>query len=230
MTLTASRVLPSQRLKRSFQREILRWYRSHGRVFPWRKPSSTTYMKIVAEVLLKRTRAETVAKFFGPFIRQFPSWVKLSAATENQLQQFLQPIGLWRQRAASLTSLAAHIAARNGRLPRDRAEIDQLAGVGQYVANAIVLFCQNGREPLLDSGMSRLVERCFGARTLVDIRYDPWLQNLAKHLVDHANPVELNWAMLDLAALVCRPKAPLCDECPVNAFCEFRRATRGNER
>jgi A/G-specific adenine glycosylase len=211
--------LPSSREIRFFQREILAWYEVHGRRFPWRNASSSRYERIVCEILLKRTRAETAAKFFRPFVTKYPSWRKLSTASHAELRRYLQPIGLWRQRADSLTRLARELSRTKGRFPRDREAIESLPGVGQYVANAVMLFCHRRAEPLLDGGMARVLERCFGKRTLVDIRYDPWLQSLAKRVVTHERSIQLNWAILDIAAMVCHSKMPDCKHCPIRRRC-----------
>jgi A/G-specific adenine glycosylase len=58
-------------------------------------------------------------------------------------------------------------------------------------------------------------------RRLADIRYDPWLQAAAKWFVRGPRPSEINWAVLDFAALVCKARRPLCQECPVNHYCTF---------
>jgi A/G-specific adenine glycosylase len=91
--------------------------------------------------------------------------------------------------------------------------------VGQYVANAVLLFAHGRREPLLDVNVARVLERHFGPRRLADIRYDPYLQALARMVVSSKHPAKVNWALLDLAALICRIRAPLCQECPLSATC-----------
>ena len=68
-----------------FREKMLEWHRQHGRRFPWRKRSSSNYNKIIAEILLQRTRAETVALFFPTFITRYPSWSQLASANENEL-------------------------------------------------------------------------------------------------------------------------------------------------
>ena len=166
-----------------FQKKILNWYFRQGRDFPWRNNSASNYQVIITEVLLQRTRAETVAIFFPSFIKAFPSWKRLSKATEAKLRTYLKPIGLWKQRASVLYRLSREMAKRNGRFPRTRQEIDQLPGVGQYIANAIELFCHGTPKPLLDVNMARLLERFFGPRTLADIRHDPYLQKLAQEVL-----------------------------------------------
>src|SRR5688572_25856731 len=128
--------IPPQKIKQ-FQNDILKWYKKNGRKFPWRNKSATNYQRIISEVLLQRTRAETVAKFYPKFIKKYPSWKKLAKATVKQLEKDLQPIGLYRQRAVRLNAFAKEMAKRNGRFPENREEIDRIPFVGQYIGNAI---------------------------------------------------------------------------------------------
>jgi len=204
-----------------FRASLQKWYRHNGRKFPWRYPSATTYRLVVSELLLQRTRAETVATFYYKFEAQYPSWNRLARAKTKELELFLKPVGLWKRRAATLVALAKQLKARQGRFPRQRELIEALPGVGQYIANAILLLVHGQPEPLLDVNMARVLERYFGPRKLVDIRYDPYLQELARKVVQGPNPKITNWAILDLAATVCRRRLPLCDSCPLQSGCRY---------
>jgi A/G-specific adenine glycosylase len=211
--------LPTGAVRLRFRRRLLAWFSGNGRDFAWRRKSAPLYRLIVTEALLQRTRAETVNAFYHQFFRRFPSWTALAQVTERELQGHLKPIGLWKRRAASLRKLALEMASRKGRFPRTREDIETLPGVGQYVANAIILFAHRGREPLLDVNAARVLERHFGPRHLADIRCDPYLQRLAKLVVGSEQAIRLNWALLDLAATICRRRDPFCDRCPVSDTC-----------
>ena len=204
-----------------FRRVLLEWSAAHGRRFPWRNRSASKYVKIVAEMLLQRTRAETVARFLPEFISHYPSWSQLANAKEEELRDFIRPIGLWRSRAPALIRLATELSRRNGRFPKKRGEIEQLPGVGQYIANSVMLLCHHEPYPLLDANMARVLERNFGCRKLRDIRYDPYLQELARAVVDCTETLALNWAILDFAARVCKTRSPKCSECPLASTCKF---------
>ncbi len=215
-----TRVLPIQQNSLlEFRRNLLVWYASNGRNFPWRQSSASKYKLVISELLLQRTRAKTVASFFDTFIRQYPSWKKLAEANESEIGQVIQPIGLWKRRAQTLKQLAIVMVKRNGRFPRTKAEAEALPGVGQYIANAILLLCHEEAQPLLDVNMARVLERVFGPRKLADIRYDPYLQDLAFEVVQCQEAKELNWAILDLAASKCLPRKPRCNTCPLDAMC-----------
>lgn len=215
-----SRVPPvRQETLLEFRRRLLAWYENNGREFPWRRKSASKYKLVISELLLQRTRAETVANFFGVFISEYPSWKKLAEAKESEIGKVIQPIGLWKRRAPTLKQLAIVIVKRNGRLPRMRAEIEALPGIGQYIANAILLLCHGEPQPLLDASMARVLERVFGPRKLADIRYDPYLQELSFKAVQCKESKEINWAILDLAASKCLPKKPRCNACPLESMC-----------
>jgi A/G-specific adenine glycosylase len=203
-----------------FQHTILEWYKESGRRFYWRKKGISNYQLVIAEVLLQRTKAETVANFYPYFIEEFSNWKSLANASLKKIAKYLKPIGLYTQRSARLRNLAIEMVKRNGRLPKDRKELESIPFMGQYIANAVELVIFNQPSPLIDVNMSRVLERFFGARKLADIRYDPYLQMLSYKIVEHENAKEMNWAILDFAALICKPK-PLCLICPLAKPCSF---------
>lgn len=205
---------------KTFQRKILNWYYGNGRKFPWRKSGLSNYKLIIAEILLQRTKAETISKFYNSFLSYYPSWHSINKTRTDILGKRLMPIGLYRQRAALLKKLAKEMVKRNGRIPVNRNEIEKLPFAGQYIVNAIFLVIKNQPAPLLDVNMARVLERYFGPRKLSDIRYDPYLQNLAWRVVDHEESKKINWGILDFAALVCTAKNPRCESCFLSTGCQ----------
>ncbi|AVR46775.1 hypothetical protein C7S20_16735 [Christiangramia fulva] len=204
-----------------FQRVILNWYKENGRHFKWRNPSASNYQKIIVEVLLQRTKAETIANFFSDFLKLYPSWKKLSTASEKDIQSVLRPIGLYNQKGSRLYKMAQEMRCKNGRFPKSREEVEKIPMMGQYIANAYELFILNKPAPLLDVNMARVLERYFGPRKLVDIRYDPYLKKLSMDVVNHKFPKKINWAILDLGAMVCKKKNPNCQICPLKENCLY---------
>ena len=200
--------------------KLLRWYELHGRKFPWRSASSC-YGRVIAELLLQRTQAATVSAFYATFLRAYPSWERLASARESDLQQLLRPIGLWRQRARMFVRLSRALAKSDYKLPRTREELERLPGISQYMASAVLLLCYGHNEPLLDVNMARILERVYGPRKLADIRYDPFLQEVAYSTVQVEDPTTVNWAVMDLAATTCLRNAPRCSDCPLVDMCRY---------
>lgn len=204
------------------RRRLLQWYASEGRDFPWRFDRASTYERICVEVLLQRTRAETVAAIYPSFFRRFPSWSALAEANIEELEDAFRPIGLWRRRAASVKALAHYAAEHDGIFPVGEGELARVPAVGQYVANAILLFQHREAMPLVDVNMARLLERYLRPRRLADIRHDPWLQEACHWLVDCDDPVQMNWAALDYAAKVCKARQPACGTCGLQGRCNWQ--------
>ena len=201
--------------------KLLAWFGMHGRSFPWRSDSASVYERVCVEVLLQRTRAETVAKHYSSFFDKYPDWSRLAAAPVQELEEALKPIGLWRRRARSVSALAQYADKRGGVFPENERDLSLVPAVGQYVASAILLFQYGKPKPLIDVNMARFFERYIRPRRLADIRHDPWLQDACHWLVDCQDPARVNWATLDHAAVTCRARNPLCSSCELHARCNY---------
>jgi len=201
---------------------VVDWYAANGRKFPWRHDDASLYHRVSVEVLLQRTRAETVSGFYETFYNRFPNWQSLADAAVEDIAEIIRPIGLYNRRSVSLQALAKYAHAAGGSFPSTYEELLKVPAVGQYVANAILMFEHHQPMPLLDVNMARVIERFIRPRKLADIRYDPWLQRAARWLV-RDTPITSNWAVLDFAAKVCKLPIPACAICPVQRRCSFFR-------
>jgi len=195
-------------------------------VLPWRLASTGAYVQVVSEVLLQRTRAETVAGILPAFLEHYPSWHALSEARGEELEQFLVPIGLWRRRARSLLALARKLASEGFVFPLGERELLGWPAVGPYVAAAVRVFVHGKPAALIDEGVARLLGRAYECRTRVDIRADKALRELAEGICAGPNSRELNWAVLDVVAKHCRPRVPSCDGCPFAVDCMYIRKAK----
>ena len=203
------------------QEELFNWFEINGRKFSWREKNIPCFNKILAEILLQRTKAENVQNHFSTFIEKYYSWKTISLSSEENLQNDLKPFGLWKRRAKSLKNLSAEMEKRDGIFPNERESLERLPGIGQYLANSILLLCYGQPEALIDVNMVRILDRFFGPRKKVDFRYDNEIQLLAKSLISCKDPIEENFAFLDFAALVCKINNPHCNKCPLTLHCLF---------
>ena len=207
-----------------FQTQLLAWYKDYGRRFSWRQPSCSLFTQVLAEILLQRTPAGRVDSVLPLLTQKFRTWQAIALASEYDLQVHLKTLGLWRRRVSALRKFAAEMHRRNGSFPRDRKELESLPAVGQYIANAILLLAHSERQPLLDVNMARVLERFFGPRQFVDIRYDQYLQQLSRVVLWGVDAKLMNWAILDFAVALCRNNRPLCEQCPLKSRCSYYEA------
>lgn len=220
LKLTKKRIAQSKIVL--FQEKILTWFKNSGRHhFPWRNDGLSSFQIVIAEVLLQRTKAETIEKFYSKFLLHFPNWETIANSDIHLLEKQLQPVGLYRQRAKRLKDLAIEMVKRDGQFPVAKTDLEKIPFLGQYIANAIELQIFNKPSPLLDVNMARVLERYFGERQMADIRYDPYLQNLATRVVNHPESKQINWAILDFAAIICKARTPLCKKCLLSNSCKF---------
>lgn len=205
----------------SFSGRLAVWFAYHGRTFPWRARSASPFHLLLAELLLQRTRATIVVAEWPRITLRLTNWSDIVACDPEELEDLLSPLGLAHRRSAAIKELARAILSCRGELPSTRAALEQLPGIGQYIAGAFLTAVCGEAEPLLDVNMARLLERFFGPRHRSDIRDDPYLQGLSRRVLRQgaSSPLNLNWAMLDLASAICKKGIPHCSACPLTAGC-----------
>jgi DNA (cytosine-5)-methyltransferase 1 len=204
-----------------FRKSLLKWFEHNGREFPWRKDNIPNYQVIISEILLQKTKAETVAKYYKTYFKKYPDWNKLLKATLNDLEDILKPLGLQKHRAKRLYKLAQEYKSKNGNLPKNKEELNESGFATQYISGAYELFVLNRRAALIDVNMSRLLLRFFHPKEFQDVRNDKILIDLANNVLNVKSCKELNWAILDFSALICKSRKPKCQDCILQSRCEF---------
>lgn len=204
-----------------FRKKLLIWFNSNQRDFLWRNDNATSYQIIISEILLQKTKAETVASFLPSFLERYPTWELLNRSSPKELEDILKPIGLYRQRAKRIHNIVRDIKARNYELPRSMIELESSNLSSLYISRAFELFVLKRRAALLDVNMARLMSRYFNLETLKDLRRDTKLQLLSKQVVNVKKCKELNWAILDFSALICMLKKPKCSSCILKLKCKY---------
>ena len=207
---------------REIVKRLLCWFTTNRREFPWRRGHLEPWQVIVVEIMLQQTNANRVAAIVPDFFRDYPTLRSLVEAEERVLVESLGTLGLQNRRAKSIVALARALLERAGRIPTSKRELEQLPGVGPYVAAAYMSTVLEQPAPMVDVNMARFVERLYGPRKLADIRHDPKVNGIAKRLIDIAGRFkQFNWAVMDLGAVHCKARHPSCSNCPLLEVCDF---------
>ncbi|MGC8515815.1 MAG: DNA-binding protein [Thermoplasmata archaeon] len=205
----------------SYVRDILSWWQINGRDFPWRR-TREPYRILVSEILLHRTRAENILPVYERFLNEFPDIETLSKAELKDVIDIMRPLGL-RWRALKFHQTARIIADRFvGEVPAEKNELIKLPGIGEYIASAVPIFSRGEYLPLLDVNTVRVAARFFGLPVNDGSRKNRMFREFVLKLV---NPVEVRssyYAIIDLSAMICRPREPKCSVCPISYDCSFR--------
>jgi len=191
---------------------LLSWYKLNKRRFPWRE-TRDWYKCLVAEFLLVRTRSETVNKVYRDFLERFPTPQELCRASEEEILVFFKRLGLLN-RAYRLKQTVCTIVYK-GVFPCSYTELTKLPGIGDYVARVLLTRVCSDPQPFVDSNVLRVMSRFLGLDKVSKERVCEWIErSVPKDILE-----EVNLALLDLAATVCKPRNPRCFQCPLQTMC-----------
>lgn len=217
-------------LHNKFSRLLLKWDKEKNvRVMPW-KNETDPYKIWLSEIILQQTRVEQGLAYYKNFVETFPDINKLAKSKDGKIMKLWEGLGYY-SRCRNLISTARQISnEKKGIFPQSYEEIILLKGVGPYTAAAISSFAFNLPHAVLDGNVFRVLARVFGIETAIDstIGKKEFTQ-LADLVLDKKNPGKHNQAIMDFGAVVCKPMAPLCNECIFKNQCIAYQANRIKE-
>lgn len=202
---------------------LVRWYRRHRRPLPWRR-SRDPYRIWVAEVVLQQTRVAQAVPYFERFVREFPTVRALAEAPLDRVLKVWEGAGYYA-RARHLHA-AARVLVREhaGHLPRTMTELEELPGVGPYIARSVAALAFGVRTVALEANGRRVGARW--TRSEGDVRRGAAQRAVESALataMERVPPGEFAEAVMELGETVCRPAAPDCGHCPVAFGCRAHR-------
>ena len=195
------------------QNSLLNWYATDARSeLPWRN-TSDIYHIYLSEIMLQQTQVSRVeAEYYPKFLKRFPTLLSLSDASLEEVFSLWSGLGYYR-RAKNLHA-TAQLASEG--LPDTMQELVKLPGIGKYTASAICSFGYKQAVSVVDTNIARVLARFFAQVDAID--KDLW--NLADQFLNVLEPTAHNLALMDLGAMVCTPKNPKCEDCPLFDTCE----------
>jgi A/G-specific adenine glycosylase len=200
------------------QKAILAWYVDHGRRLAFRE-TADPYAILVSEAMAQQTQAARAADHWMRFLRRFPTVADLAAASPADVQRAWQGLG-YNRRALALWRAARVIEAEHGgRVPDTVEQLERLPGIGPYTARAVVAIAFGRPVGAVDVNIRRVIGRTIagGAEALTVGA----LQDVADANIPPGRAREWTYALMDVGATVCRPRAPRCEECPVRPWCRY---------
>jgi len=200
--------------------KLLDWFQKNKRKLPWRE-TDDPYAIWVSEVMLQQTQVNTVIPYYLRFMTSFPDVNKLANARQDNVLKSWEGLGYYA-RAVNLHR-ASHIVVEkfNGQVPSDPALFRQLPGVGDYINAAVQSIAFGEKLAVVDGNVRRVLSRLYEMTEMVNqTKYAKVFASKADDLLSHDKPGDFNQAVMELGALICKPRQPLCDQCPVSAHCQ----------
>jgi len=194
------------------QKNLLEWYEANGRhELPWRN-TTDIYHIYLSEIMLQQTQVNRVRdEYYPQFLAKFPTLKSLGEAPLDEVLSAWSGLGYYSRarnlhRAAQLTQ---------GKLPSEYKELLKLPGIGSYTASAICSFGHHQGITVVDTNIARVIKRFYA---LLDANAKS-IDAHAAQLLNHKESRAHNLALMDLGSLICLPKNPKCEICPLREQC-----------
>ncbi len=209
----------------SFAERLIDWQQKHGRHdLPWQQkasdPNQHAYQVWVSEVMLQQTQVQTVVPYFLRWMSKFPNLTTLACAREDEVLALWSGLGYYR-RARYLHACAREIQQNHGgRFPASADQLAALPGIGRSTAAAIASTVFGERVAILDGNVKRVLARHTAAQApwqSAELERSLWRE--AELRLPHREVSRYTQAIMDLGAMVCKPRNPQCDRCPVALDC-----------
>ena len=200
--------------------KLLNWFKRHARPLPWRR-EYRPYDIVMSEMMLQQTQMVTALPYFERWTQRWPNWESLAKASEDEVLNMWEGLGYY-QRARRLLKLAQVVVEEHGGvLPSDEHQLLALPGLGPYTTAAISAIAFNQVAFPIDGNVRRVLSRFLADATLSPSRaQDERFERLMfPSFKSTRNRRGLAQAMMELGALVCSPKNPQCDHCPLQQDC-----------
>ena len=211
----------SEAEKAEFRKNLSVWFLANGRELPWRR-SRDFYSVAVAEFMLQQTTVAAVIPYYLRWMERFPTVEVLAGATEAEVMEMWQGLGYYARGRNLLKACREVVSRYGGRFPEDVEGLRALPGFGKYTAGAVAAFAGDLPVEVIDVNIARVLARLGNVtlpvdsaegRRMLSEEFGCWAPGWS------CGGREFVSALMDLGALVCRPREPMCEECPVRKFC-----------
>jgi A/G-specific adenine glycosylase len=204
---------------KNFALDLTRWYSKNKRDLPWRH-TKDPYKIWVSEIMLQQTTVSTVIAYYERWIKTFPTVHDLAQAPLQTVLKQWQGLGYYN-RVKNLHK-AAHVLIREhkGILPQDPQLIRSLPGFGPYTTGSVLSIAYDIPLTIIDANVRRVVMRLLALQGIADTKQDPKVNEFLLKVLPDRNVGDFNQALMELGALVCRAKEPVCISCPVSKYCQ----------
>ena len=208
--------------KKEIQPKLLQWFKKNKRDLPWRK-TGDPYAIWVSEIMLQQTQVATVIPYYQNFLKSFPTIRHLAEADLSKVLKVWEGLGYY-SRARNLHRASQIVLNHfHGKIPDTLKNLLSLPGIGRSTAGAILSFAFHEDAPILDGNAKRVFSRLFAVSEIPGGREtEQLLWGISESLIPKGSSNPFNQALMDLGSLLCTPKQPECDRCPLSHFCKGR--------
>ena len=180
------------------------------------------YQLLVSVMLSAQATDRSVNLATGPLFRAAGTPQAMAALGESGLAGYIRTIGLWRMKAKHVIEATRMLLAHHGgEVPRDRAALESLPGVGRKTANVVMNTAFGEPTIAVDTHIFRVANRT-GLAPGATVRKveDELLCVVTEEFRANAH----HWLILH-GRYVCKARKPDCPRCAIRDLCEYKAKT-----
>ncbi len=177
---------------------------------------ATPYQLLVAVILSAQATDKGVNRATGPLFRDAPTPAAILALGEEKLADYIRTIGLYKTKAKNVIAMTRQLLEKHGgEVPRERAALEALPGVGRKTANVILNIVFAEPTIAVDTHIFRLANRT-GLAPGKDVKAVE--AKLMKVVPEQYRRHAHHWLILH-GRYVCKARRPECWRCPIADLC-----------
>jgi endonuclease-3 len=179
---------------------------------------SSAFTLLVAVVLSAQATDVGVNKATKLLFQLAPTPAAMVALGQEQIEQHIRTIGLFRTKAKNVFALSQQLLERHGgEVPQTREALEALPGVGRKTANVVLNIFFKQPAIAVDTHLFRV-----GNRTGMAVAKTPLAveQILLKVIPDQYMLHAHHWLILH-GRYICKARKPECWRCPIAQWCRF---------
>jgi endonuclease-3 len=176
------------------------------------------YTLLVAVVLSAQATDIGVNKATGPLFAMADTPEKMLALGEDRVREAIKTIGLYRTKAKNVIRLSEMLVAQHGgTVPRQRAALEALPGVGRKTANVVLNVAFGEPTIAVDTHIFRVANRTGLAPGKTPLAVEEGLERVVpERWKMHAH----HWLILH-GRYICIARKPRCEACLVSDLCAY---------
>ena len=172
---------------------------------------------LIAVVLSAQTTDVSVNKVTPALFEKYPTPEALAAATEEDLQEILRRIGMYKTKARNIRKLSAQLIAEfNGQVPEDQKLLESLPGVGRKTANVVMAVGFGHQRIAVDTHVFRVSNR-IGLVSEKDVLKT---EMALMDTLPEERWTEAHHSLIFHGRRCCDARKPKCEECVISHICQ----------
>jgi A/G-specific adenine glycosylase len=197
---------------------LIKWYKINQRKLPWRE-TTNPYFIWLSEIMLQQTKVDTVIPYYLKFCKSYPSVDDLAKAQMDDVLKLWEGLGYYSRAKRLIPCAKMLVEDYRSTFPSNKEALLSLPGIGSYTAGAILGIAFNQKEPAVDGNVLRVVSRLDRMKEDITKQKTRVLVEEKLRSILPKDMRSFNQAMMELGALVCTPKNPTCEICPIKESC-----------